>query len=62
MDLPIVLSHKTAWMYHNVARPSELLSRASSLYDEDSLASRTRLLARRSRPRACPNWGSMPRG
>lgn len=39
MDLPIVLSHKTAWMYHNVARPSEPLSRASSLYDEDSLAS-----------------------
>lgn len=38
MDLPIVLSHKTAWLYHNVARPSELLSRASSLYDEDSLA------------------------
>ena len=23
MDLPIVLSHKTAWLYHNVARPSE---------------------------------------
>ena len=21
MDLPIVLSHKTAWLYHNVARP-----------------------------------------
>lgn len=39
MDLPIVLSHKTAWLYHNVARPSEPLSRASSLYDEDSLAS-----------------------
>ena len=38
MDLPIVLSHKTAWLYHNVARPSEPLSRASSLYDEDSLA------------------------
>lgn len=37
MDLPIVLSHKTAWLYHNVARPSEPLSRASSLYDEDSL-------------------------
>ncbi len=29
MDLPIVLSHKTAWLYHNVARPSEPLSRAS---------------------------------
>lgn len=39
MDLPIVLSHKTAWLYHNVARLSEPLSRASSLYDEDSLAS-----------------------
>lgn len=39
MDLPIVLSHKTAWLYHNVARPSEPLSRASSLYDEDSFAS-----------------------
>lgn len=39
MDLPIVLSHKTAWLYHNVARPSEPLSRASSLYDEDSIAS-----------------------
>lgn len=38
MDLPIVLSHKTAWLYHNVARPSEPLSRASSLYDEDSIA------------------------
>ncbi|RHJ58679.1 hypothetical protein [Collinsella sp. AM09-41] len=38
MDLPIVLSHKTAWLCHNVARPSEPLSRASSLYDEDSLA------------------------
>ena len=38
MDLPIVLSHKTAWLYHNVARPSEPLSRASSLCDEDSLA------------------------
>ena len=38
MDLPIVLSHKTAWLYHNVARPSEPLSRASSLYDEDSPA------------------------
>ena len=38
MDLPIVLPHKTAWLYHNVARPSEPLSRASSLYDEDSLA------------------------
>ena len=38
MDLPIVLSHKTAWLYHNVARPSEPLSRASSLYDGDSLA------------------------
>ena len=38
MDPPIVLSHKTAWLYHNVARPSEPLSRASSLYDEDSLA------------------------
>ena len=38
MDLPIVLSHKTAWLYHNVARPSEPLSRAGSLYDEDSLA------------------------
>ena len=23
MDLPIVLSHKTAWLYHNVARPSD---------------------------------------
>lgn len=56
MDLPIVLSHKTAWMYHNVARPSEPLSRASTY------TMRTRLLARRSRPRACPNWGSMPRG
>lgn len=41
MDLPIVLSHKTAWLYHNVARPSEPLSRASSLYDEDSLAKRS---------------------
>lgn len=39
MDLPIVLSHKTAWLYHNVVRPSEPLSRASSLYDEDSIAS-----------------------
>lgn len=39
MDLPIVLSHKTAWLYHNVARPSEPLSRASGLYDEDSFAS-----------------------
>lgn len=57
MDLPIVLSHKTAWLYHNVARPSEPLSRASSLYDEDSLAN-----TRRSRPRACPNWGSTARG
>lgn len=38
MDLPIVLSHKTAWLYHNVARPCEPLSRASSLYDEDSFA------------------------
>ena len=38
MDLPIVLSHKTAWLYHNVARPSEPLSRASGLYDEDSPA------------------------
>ena len=38
MDLPIVLSHKTAWLYHNVARPFEPFSRASSLYDEDSLA------------------------
>ncbi len=38
MDLPIVLSHKTAWLYHNVARLSEPLSRASSLYDEDSIA------------------------
>ena len=38
MDLPIVLSHKTAWLYHNVERPFEPLSRASSLYDEDSLA------------------------
>ena len=38
MDLPIVLSHKTAWLYHNVARPSEPLSRASSLYDGDSFA------------------------
>lgn len=38
MDLPIVLSHKTAWLYHNVARPSEPFSRASSLYDEDSIA------------------------
>ncbi len=38
MDLPIVLSHKTAWLYHNVVRPSEPLSRASSLYDEDSIA------------------------
>lgn len=56
MDLPIVLSYKTAWLYHNVARPSEPLSRASSLYDEDSLATR------RSRLRACPNWGSIPRG
>ena len=34
MDLPIVLSHKTAWLYHNVARPSEPLSRASSLNDD----------------------------
>ena len=39
MDLPIVLSHKTAWLCHNVVRPSEPLSRASSLYDEDSIAS-----------------------
>lgn len=38
MDLPIVLFHKTAWLYHNVVRPSEPLSRASSLYDEDSIA------------------------
>lgn len=38
MDLPIVLSHKTAWLYHNVVRPFEPLSRASSLYDEDSIA------------------------
>ena len=51
MDLPIVLSHKTAWLYHNVARPSELLSRASSLYDEDSIADEVR------RPQLCPNWG-----
>ncbi len=56
MDLPIVLSHKTAWLYHNVARPSEPLSRASSPYDEDSLANE------QNRPRACPNWDSMPRG
>ena len=27
MDLPIVLSHKTAWLYHNVARPSALASK-----------------------------------
>lgn len=38
MDLPIVLSHKTAWLYHNVARLFEPLSRASSLYDEGSIA------------------------
>ena len=38
MDLPIVLSHKTAWLYHNVARPSEPLLRASSLYDGDLFA------------------------
>lgn len=38
MDLPIVLSHKTAWLYHNAARPLEPLSRASSLYDEGSFA------------------------
>lgn len=38
MDLPIVLSHKTAWLYHNVVRPSEPLPRSSSLYDEDSIA------------------------
>lgn len=45
MDLPIVLSHKTAWLYHNVARPSEPLSRASSLYDEDSLANEAEPIA-----------------
>ena len=38
MDLPIVLSHKTAWLYHNVVRPFEPLLRASSLYNEDSIA------------------------
>lgn len=36
MDLPIVLSHKTAWLYHNVARPTEPLSRASSLNGDDA--------------------------
>ncbi len=41
MDLPIVLSHKTAWLYHNVARPFEPFSQASSLYDENSLADET---------------------
>ena len=46
MDLPIVLSHKAAWLYHNVARPSEPLSRASSLYDEDSLANEAEPTAR----------------
>ena len=51
MDLPIVLSHKTAWLYHNVARPSER-SREQAAY-----TMRTRLLTRRSRLRACPNWG-----
>lgn len=55
MDLPIVLSHKTAWLYHNVARPSEPLSRASSLYDEDSLANEAEPTAN------LPNWDSMPR-
>lgn len=56
MDLPIVLSHKTAWLYHNVARsPSH--SREQAAY-----TMRIRLLTRRSRPRACPNWDSMPRG
>ena len=48
MDLPIVLSHKTAWLYHNVARPSEPLSRAYTM--------RIRLPARRSQPKRCPNW------
>lgn len=38
MDLPIVLSHKTAWLYHNVARPLEPRSRASSLYDKEQFA------------------------
>ena len=56
MDLPIVLSHKTAWLYHNVARPSEPLSRASSLYDEDSLANEAEPAA------SLPNWDSMPKG
>ena len=37
MDLPIVLSHKTAWLYHNVARLTEPLSPSSSLNDDDSL-------------------------
>lgn len=56
MDLPIVLSHKTAWLYHNVARPSSR-SREQAVY-----TMRTRLLTRRSRLRACPNWDSMPKG
>lgn len=56
MDLPIVLSHKTAWLYHNVARPSSR-SREQAAY-----TMRTRLLTRRSRLRTCPNWDSMPRG
>ena len=37
MDLPIVLSHKTAWLFHNVARPVEPLSRASSLNGDDAI-------------------------
>lgn len=41
MDLPIILSHKTAWLYHNVARPFEPLSQTSSLYDENSVADET---------------------
>ena len=56
MDLPIVLSHKTAWLYHNAARPLEPLSRASSLYDEGSFAGEVE-----PQP-GNPNWGSEPRG
>lgn len=56
MDLPIVLSHKTAWLYHNVARPSEPPSRASSLYDEDSLANDAEPTA------SLPKLDSMPKG
>lgn len=55
MDLPIVLSHKTAWLYHNAARPLEPLSRQAAY------TTKAHLLARWSRLRASPNWGSMPR-